>query len=259
MIIAILGAGAYGTALGEILIKNGYSIRYYDPKFGRDDFIDVINGAEMIMYVAPSGAAPEILPKLPSDIPLVIASKGFLTEQPFSRFSNYMVFSGAGYADDIKAGSAANITVTDRCLLELFKSSCLKLDFTTDRRGVLMCGALKNAYAIMAGMRALERGTKEWLEYLDEAGQEIKSLLLANGCNPDTFDLGCGRADLELTCGLPSRNYRYGLEIHNNLTKNPNDAVEGIIVLRKIKNGEILVPQGLKTLSDLLNKELLCH
>ena len=41
MIIAILGAGAYGTALGEILIKNGHNVRYYDPKFGRDDFIDV--------------------------------------------------------------------------------------------------------------------------------------------------------------------------------------------------------------------------
>ena len=42
MKIAILGAGAFGTALGGILANKGLDIDYYDSKFEREKLSDVL-------------------------------------------------------------------------------------------------------------------------------------------------------------------------------------------------------------------------
>ena len=43
MKIAILGAGAFGTALGGILADNGYDIDYYDPKIEKENFFTLFD------------------------------------------------------------------------------------------------------------------------------------------------------------------------------------------------------------------------
>ena len=142
MKIAILGAGRFGTALGELLAERGYDLDYYDPKKEKESLKNVVTGAGMILVTMPSETVPHILVYLPKDLPLIIASKGFLTERIFDEFSKVMVLSGSGFAEEIKERKSAGWTVTDREIEGLFGAEWIDFDFTDDARGVLLCGAL---------------------------------------------------------------------------------------------------------------------
>lgn len=252
MKIGILGAGAYGSALGSIIEKNGHTINYYDPPKGLNDLGKVTEGADYIVLCTPVEILLSQFGLLPKNIPAIVATKGFLTDRPFEDFNDYMVVSGPGFADDIKAGKKTLLTATDKRIEEVLGTDFLTFDYTTDRLGVLMCGALKNVYAILAGYLNLERESEPWKNYIKEASEEIQALLLANSANPATFNLACGIGDLELTCGLPSRNYEYGQILRNNPAAKPDKTAEGLAALNKIKNHEIIVPENTTHLHELM-------
>lgn len=253
MKIAILGAGAFGTALGGILANKGYDIDYYDSKVEKESLSEVLKHAKYIILAVPSIAAPHLLPYLPKDIPLIVATKGFLDAHNFKDFEDYMVLSGPGFAADIKAGKKTLLTATDSRIVELFTTDYLTFDFTTDKAGVLMCGALKNVYAILAGYSLKAgRGTEEHLHFLSEVAGEMKALLSANGARSDTVDLSCGLGDLELTCALPSRNFEFGQILKSNSKAKPEKTVEGLTALAKIKRGDIKIPDKAVKLKELM-------
>ena len=243
MKIAILGAGAFGTALGGILADKGYDIDYYDSKVEREKLSDVLLRAKLIILCVPSKAVPYLLPYLPKNIPMVIATKGILGDKAFCGFEDYMVLSGPGFADDIKAAKQTKLTATDDRVVELFAADYMSFDRTDDRKGVLMCGALKNIYAILAGLRGLERNTKEWNEFIETVLMEMRQVLLANGAHAETVDLVCGVGDLKLTCGYPSRNYEYGDKVRQNPKYKAEKTVEGLSALARVRRGEIVVPE----------------
>ena len=252
MKVAILGAGAFGTALGGILADKGYDIDYYDSKVERERLSDVLEAAKYIVLAVPSQAAPYLLPYLPKERPLVVATKGFLDDHNFVDFKDYMVLSGPGFADDIKAGKETHLTATDKRVAELFGTKFLDFDFTTDTKGVLMCGALKNIYALLAGLLNLKAGTELHERFLTEVAEEMKALLLANGAEPTTVNLECGVGDLRLTCNYPSRNYEFGQILRKNPKAVPEKTVEGLTALSKVKKGEIKVPKEARHLKDLI-------
>ena len=109
MKIAIIGAGAYGTALGGVLADNGYDIDYYDPLKEKERLKDVVSNASAILLSAPSDVVVKLLSHLPKNIFLIVASKGFLSEKPFAEFEDWTVLSGAGFADNIKAADFRSI------------------------------------------------------------------------------------------------------------------------------------------------------
>ena len=49
MKIAILGAGAFGTALGGILAEKAYDIDYYDSRIERERLSDVIADSKFVV------------------------------------------------------------------------------------------------------------------------------------------------------------------------------------------------------------------
>ena len=251
MKIAILGAGAFGTALGGILAGKGYDIDYYDSKVEQEKLSDVVSMAKYIVLAVPSSAAPYVLPHLPKSIPLIVATKGILSEFVFREFSDYMILSGPGFADDIKSKKKTFLTATDSRVAELFGTDYLEFDFTEDRKGVLMCGALKNVYAILAGLKGLERNSKEWKEFIKTASEEMKAILALNGAEAKTVDLACGIGDLKLTCGYPSRNYEYGDLLRDNPGLKPEKTVEGLSAMRRILRYEIEVPKDLKLFTEV--------
>lgn len=252
MKIAILGAGAFGTALGGILANNGYDIDYYDSKVEKERLSDVLASAKYIVLCVPSKVAPYLLPYIPKDIPLIVATKGILSDGVFADFKDWMVLSGPGFADDIKAKIKTRLTVTDDRLKTLFDAFHLELDETDDKKGILMCGALKNVYALMAGWLNLKPGTAEREKFIDEVVIEMKDILFINGAKPETVDCACGRGDLELTCYYPSRNYEFGVKSKLDADFRPDKTVEGISALAKIKRGEILVPESAKILKEIM-------
>ncbi len=254
MKIAILGAGAFGTALGGILAEKGYDIDYYDSKCMNETLTEVLEDAKMLVLAVPSKAVPYLLPRLPKNKPLIIATKGILSDKIFADFKDYMIISGPGFADDIKAGKKTILTATDERVVEMFGTSYLTFDFTNDEKGVLMCGALKNVYALYCGLLGLKAGTKEHSTFLRETEKEMKLVLEANGAQAETVDLVCGKGDLKLTCDYPSRNYEFGQILRKNSKAEPEKTVEGLSALVKIKNGVIKVPEEVAKLRDLIER-----
>lgn len=253
MKIAILGAGAFGTALGGILAGKGYDIDYYDSKIARERLSDVLLGAKYVVLCVPSLAVPYVLPHLPKNIPLIVATKGILMDTCFHEFKDWMVLSGPGFADDIKARKKTLLTATDSRVVDLFNTNYIQFDFTDDRRGVLMCGALKNVYAILAGLKALKRESTEWRDFVRKARDEMELILETNGAEAETVDLSCGVGDLKLTCGLPSRNYEYGMILKDNPKYVPSNTVEGLSAVYRIARHEIDVPSKAKLLKEIID------
>lgn len=253
MKIAILGAGAFGTALGGILASNGYDIDYYDSRLEREKLSDTLSGTMAVVLCVPSKVAPYLIPYIPREKPLIVATKGILSDAPFKEFKDFMVISGPGFAKDIKAKKHTLLTVTDGRLKDLFRAEYMEFDETKDRRGVLMCGGLKNVYAIRAGVLKLERGTSTRSNFLAKVRAEMRMLLAANGADPKTVDLACGHGDLDLTCAMPSRNYEFGFKLADNPDYMPEKTVEGLSALRRIRRGEIEVPTGTKILHEILD------
>lgn len=254
MKIAILGAGAFGTALGGILAEKGYDIDYYDSRNSGDTLTETLSGSKVILLAVPSKAAPYVLPKLPKDKPLIVATKGILSSDMFEEFSDYMILSGPGFADDIKAQKKTILTATDERIVEMFSTDYLSFDRTDDKRGVLMCGALKNVYAVMAGFLNLKEGSLEHSKYLRDVAKEMKLILESNGAFGNTVDLVCGKGDLKITCNYPSRNYEFGQILRKNPKAEPEKTVEGISALKRIKRGEIKVPDEAVILKDLIKR-----
>ena len=252
MKIAILGAGAFGTALGEILAGKGIDIDYYDSKVEREKLSEVVKPVKYIVLAVPSNAAPYVLPYLPKNKPLVVATKGFLDDHNFKDFTDYMVLSGPGFAADIKAGRETYLTCTDERVRKLFETDFLDFDFTLDKKGVLMCGALKNIYALYAGYLDLKPSTSVHEQYLTEVAEEMQALLSVNGADPDTVNLACGVGDLRLTCDFPSRNYEFGQILRKKPKAKPEKTVEGLAALLRIKRGEIKVPEAAQKLKTLI-------
>ena len=252
MKIAILGAGAFGTALGGILANNGCDIDYYDTRIEKERLKDVIKGSDYVLLVVPSASVPHVLPYLPTNIPLIVATKGILSGKTFEKFKDYMVLSGPGFADDIKAHKKTYLTATDDRIGELFKTDYIEFDFTDDENGVLMCGALKNVYAIYAGLLGLEKGSAKWNSYIEKTLEEMREVLVLNGANARTVDLVCGVGDLKLTCAYPSRNYEFGDKLRLNAGYKPEKTVEGVSALAKIRRGEIKIPKDALVLRTLV-------
>jgi glycerol-3-phosphate dehydrogenase (NAD(P)+) len=252
MKIAILGAGAFGTALGGILAEKGYDIDYYDSKIERESLSEVLENAKMMVMAVPSESAPFLIPHLPKNIPLIVATKGILTAKVFEDFEDFEILSGPGFADDIKAHKSTKLTVTGKSVATMFGNEYLTFDYTSDKNGVLMCGALKNVYAILAGLLNLEKGTSLHEQFLEEAADEMRSLLSCNEAKPETVDLVCGVGDLRLTCAYPSRNFEFGQKLRGDKYYKPEKTVEGVSALKRIKRGEIIVPKELEKMQFLM-------
>ncbi len=255
MKITILGAGAFGTALGKILTDKNHTINYYDPKYNNGALSETLRGADIMVLAVPSEAVEQLLLYLPKNIPLVIATKGLLNEKILQPFSDYAIISGPGFAKDIKSQKMTRLTSTANWAADLFTTDYLNFDVTDDKKGVLMCGALKNVYAILAGLKNLQPGSKEHDIFLDKASEEIKLILAKNGADPKTFDLACGMDDLKITCNFPSRNYEFGQKLRTNFDCCPEKTVEGISTLKRIRRGEINVPTEAAFLRELIGLE----
>ena len=273
--ITILGAGAFGSALGQVLIENGHEVIFYDPFSETSRFKDTrkvpklditslgelnvttdldysLRYAEYIILVVPSAVVPEMLKNLPHEIPLVIATKGLLGDALFEDFADYMVLSGPGFAKDIISHKKTRLTATDERVSELFTRDYLTFDITTDKQGVLLCGALKNVYAILAGFENLTPDSAAQQQFLTEVVGEMQTLLSENHASPDTVLLSCGQGELKITCAAPSRNYEFGQILRKNPSAKPEKTVEGVTALKYINRGLIEVPESAIKLQKLI-------
>lgn len=255
MKITFLGAGVFGTALAKIAEENGHEIRFYDPiKFPEKTLNDATNGSDLNIFTAPSSAANDILKNLDKETPLICASKGFLSLSPFKDFKDFSALGGAGFAEDIKEAEKVTFTASSETAENVFSTETTHIEYTKDTLGIMLCGALKNIYALGAGLYGETDAASAPMSYLESAISEMQEILNANGANPETLRLSCGAADLVLSCTEKGRNFRFGRELKNNQSTEENTTVESLSIIKSLKdNPDFIIPESANLLKDIIN------
>ncbi|UVJ42461.1 NAD(P)H-dependent glycerol-3-phosphate dehydrogenase [Pseudomonas sp. LS1212] len=113
---------------------------------------------------------------------------------------------------------------------------------SNDRFGVELGGALKNVYAIIAGMAvALGMGENTKSMLITRALAEMTRFAVSLGANPMTFLGLAGVGDLIVTCSSPkSRNYQVGFALGQGLSLEEavtrlGEVAEGVNTLKVLK------------------------
>jgi|TARA_B110000977_G_scaffold101219_1_gene132664 glycerol-3-phosphate dehydrogenase (NAD(P)+) len=195
------------------------------------DFSVCISEADTIIFSVPSKAFRGVLEQAKSHINpqqnLVTTAKGIEPEK-FLLMSQVLevffpdnpigVISGPNLAKEVAAKQlTGTVIASDNEALRQQVQDILQCHFfrvyaSNDRYGTELGGALKNIYAIAAGLSAamgMGENTRSML--LTRSLAEMSRLAVHMGANPMTFLGLAGVGDLIVTCMSPlSRNYRVG-------------------------------------------------
>jgi len=224
------------------------------------DLATTIAGSELIFVVLPSSALRQVLQPVSGLLAgkmLVSTTKG-IEAQSFKLMSQIIeeiapqarigVLSGPNLAREIAehALTATVIASEDEALCRavqaMLHGRTFRVYASGDRFGAELGGALKNVYAIMAGMAAslgMGENTKSML--VTRALAEMTRFAVRLGANPMTFLGLAGVGDLIVTCTSPkSRNYQVGYALGQGLSLEEavarlGEVAEGVNTLRVLK------------------------
>lgn len=242
--IGIIGAGSFGTALGQVLQNNGNEVLFYvrtprNLSNSTTSIEQLFTSCQLIVIVIPVENIPSLLTQIKKFVKphhyLVHCIKGLITTAENEvltvskaikkelRHDNVGCLSGPNLANEIKNSqlTSAVIASDSSDLAKLVKTAINNEKFivyeSADLLGVELCGVLKNIIALASGI----------LHGLGE-GDNAKSLLMTMGIkemlkiakiltpNVDekTFYGVAGLGDLIATCcSLLSRNFTLGKRI----------------------------------------------
>lgn len=191
--------------------------------------------ADLVIFAVPTSGTREAARSLatlglPTHVPLLSCAKGVEMEsgERMSEILHHVfpknpvaVLSGPNHAEEIARGMAtcAVIGSADRDLAsrlqDLFTLPHFRSYTSDDVAGLEFGGAIKNIYAIAAGMaHGLGLGDNAVAALVTRALAEMTRLGTALGARPETFAGLSGVGDLVVTCfSEHSRNHRVGLAI----------------------------------------------
>jgi glycerol-3-phosphate dehydrogenase (NAD(P)+) len=261
--VAVLGAGAWGTALAKVLADKGDPVGVYcrradlvrqineehvNGKYlpsaklpvnlrASVDPEEILDGASMVVFVAPSHATREVAKlvarKVPGHAPIVSATKGIendsltfvdeilAAELPGATHRHFAFLSGPSFAKELAAELPTGVVIAstdDRIrahVMDRFHAPYLRTYASRDIPGVECGGAIKNVIAIAAGAAdGLGFGHNTRAMLITRGLAEMVKLSLARGGEAITLAGLAGMGDLVLTCtGELSRNRTVGLEL----------------------------------------------
>lgn len=227
--VAVIGQGAWGTALAATLTDAGAEIL---PWTRWSDDATLAN-ATLIILAVPAQATRAVLERLhdalPEGIPLVLTAKG-LEAGTLMRQSEIVdqiapahpiaVLSGPSFAADLSRGLPTAVTLATgwehgEALQQRLATPSLRPYLSADVTGVELGGALKNVVAIGCGA-AIGAGLGESARaaLIARGFSEMTRIASAAGARPETLGGLSGLGDLALTCtSEQSRNFRYGVAL----------------------------------------------
>ncbi len=259
MKIAVLGAGAFGSALGGILEEKGKEVEYFDPyKFPERKLGEVLRFSQAIVLAIPAENLDEVLAEFPSfgfKKPLIVATKGLLSLESFKKFRQVEFISGPAFASQLREQREVNLTITGEIAEHLFKTGFIHFDRTKDNLGVIYSGSLKNIFAVEAGFRRLEPETIEFEQFIFKALEEMENFLEENGARRETAKLACGEGDLRLTCSSEeSRNYRFGNSLRGKYFSAPSETTEALFTVQEIEREGLEIPRRADILRGIIRR-----
>ncbi len=265
MTIAILGAGAFGTALAVALSDRPLHLV---ARAGAADLIAqtrqsprlpgvtlrpavtvtdrIPPGAEILLLALPAQALRPWLAENASALAgraLVACSKGIdlaTREGPSTQLARIpgavpAILTGPSFASEIACGLPTALTLacaddtSARRLQHALSAPTLRLYRTTDVTGAELGGALKNVVAIACGaVMGAGLGHSARAALMTRGFAEMRRLATRLGAREDTLAGLSGFGDLVLTCTSDqSRNYRFGQALGQGEPFDPAITVEG--------------------------------
>jgi len=277
MKLLIIGAGAYGLALSNILSDKNDVTVYSSLKEEIDNlnktnkngkfFNEIILSSkikytnnienekpDIIIIALPSDIIKQELEKIEKNIknkPIIIASKGIHKNKFVHQIVNetlntndIYILSGPSFAKDVIKKEPLTLTLAGNNtnkIKQIFNEHYIKIEETNDIIGTEICGSLKNTFAIGAGiLEGLNASESTIASYLSKIINDTKKIIKKMNGNPDTILKACGIGDILLTCtSRSSRNFTLGYMIGN---KTPKEKIK-----EYLKNTTV---EGLNTLLE---------
>lgn len=151
-----------------------------------------------------------------------------------NKSARLVTLSGPTHAEEVARNlpttivSASDDMEAAKYAQDVFMTSFMRVYTNADRRGVELCGAMKNVMALAAGIsQGLGYGDNAKAALITRGLAEITRLGLAMGCRAETFAGLAGVGDLIVTAtSMNSRNNRAGILIGQG--KSAKEAVEEI-------------------------------
>jgi glycerol-3-phosphate dehydrogenase (NAD(P)+) len=296
MRVAILGAGAWGTAFARLLTGRGHELALVDsdlevvrslaetgrnPRYLPELQLDGVEArtvadagelfelADLVVAAVPSRSFAGAIAGLPGSSPLLSLTKG-LDPASGGRLSTLVegrsvaVLSGPNFAEEIAAGlpAAAVVASEDAELSSRLQSeiacSSFRVYVNPDLIGVELCGAAKNVIALAAGaVDGLGLGDNAKATLMTRGLAEMTRLGLACGARADTFAGLAGMGDLIATCWHPhGRNRRAGELLGRGVT--PEQAREQVGTVEGMTTAPVLGEMARRCGVELPITEAVC-
>ncbi len=263
---AVIGSGAWGTALALRLCKNGHDVTLWTrhPEMAETRHNPRLPGAvlpaemhitadmaelsdcELVVMASPSFPLREVsrnaAPYLSSSAVLVSVTKG-LEQGTHLRMSQVVqeetgkpvvVLTGPSHAEEVSQGlptgclAASENQALAEYVQDAFMAETFRIYTSPDPVGAELGGALKNVIALCAGITdGLGFGDNTKAMLMTRGLTETARLGLAMGARKETFAGLAGVGDLIVTCtSMHSRNRRAGILIGQG--KSPKEAMEEV-------------------------------
>ncbi|MFC0811557.1 NAD(P)H-dependent glycerol-3-phosphate dehydrogenase [Paracoccus panacisoli] len=270
MSVAVLGAGAFGTALAVALAAKGPVVLWGRrigwtgenpllPGVTLPDAVTVTERlaqarAEVLLVVIPAQALGGFLQTHASALEgraLVACAKGIdlaTGRSPAGMLAaacpaaTVAVLTGPSFAADIARGLPTALTLAcadaeaGHALQHQLSTPALRLYRTTDVVGAELGGALKNVIAIAAGAAiGAGLGDSARAAIVTRGFAEMARFAAAQGAEPETLAGLSGLGDLILTAtSAQSRNFRYGQALGQGAAFDAAVTVEGAATARAV-------------------------
>ena len=283
MKIGVIGGGAWGSALTKLLSNNKVFLfardekivksindHHFNPKLKYAVFNDnvtatddlaLLNDSDYLFIALPSQSIRDALSKFKSsngNLEIIIASKGIEIStldilskvvDDKTKCKNISVLSGPCFSDEVSQNLPTAVTFASKNrksfnkVNSLFNKKNFRIYYSDDVIGCQIGGALKNIYAIGAGITlGLNLGENAKSAFITRSFVEIMRFAKALGANEKTIFGLSGLGDLILTCSsVKSRNTKFGQLISTISLPNIEDILrsqevtEGYFTLSAVK------------------------
>lgn len=231
MLMAVIGTGAWGSALATLAEKNGHQVRLWSRQ-ATGSLAAAVAGVDLVVSAVSMKGVNAVIGQLqavelaPETI-LVTATKGLDPATTYTpsqlwqaAFPNHaiVVLSGPNLSKEIQQGLPAATVVASQhtaaaeTVQRAFFDRSFRVYTNPDPLGVELGGTLKNVIAIAVGAcDGLQLGTNAKAALVTRGLAEIIRIGTRLGAKPETFYGLSGLGDLLATCNSPlSRNYQVG-------------------------------------------------
>ena len=287
MKIGIIGGGVWGSAIAKLLSNNKVCIitrdtkivtsineHRFNPRLKYAVFNENVSATadlneakdmDYLFLTLPSQKIRDVLSKVDlskNTQEIIIASKGieiescsFLSDvvKEVSKNTNINILSGPCFSEEVSQNLPTAVTFASsnkksfENINSLFHNKNFRIYYSDDLIGCQIGGALKNIYAIAAGITLwLNLGENAKSALITRSFVEISRFGESMGAKKQTIFGLSGLGDLILTCSsLKSRNTKFGQLISS--TNNPD--IDDILKSQQITEGYYTV-KAVKNIAD---------